>query len=90
MATREEMDALLAVTCPWCGAAVGEHCFVRFGKTIARPSTLDGESHEARWQRALGMNARVLSTQADLRAGRESRPAARLGEAATAVLDRPW
>lgn len=56
------MDALLGVPCSWCGAREGERCRVRIGRRlIVAPSTLDGESHDARWLAATGAPARVLT-----------------------------
>lgn len=61
MATKAQRDALLGVPCKWCGAQVGERCRVRIGRRIVvAPTTLDGESHDARWLAALGSPARVL------------------------------
>jgi hypothetical protein len=69
MATREQLRALLAVACPWCGAAVQEPCSAPGSRspyvegprrTDRRPiRTLDGGSHDARWRRALGEPAPV-------------------------------
>lgn len=69
MATRDQLRALLAVACPWCGAAVQEPCSAPGSRspyvegprrTDRRPiRTLDGGSHDARWRRALGEPAPV-------------------------------
>lgn len=79
MATKAQMTALLAVRCTWCGAQPGTRCQVRVrGRQNYVPSTLDGESHDARWQAALGMSAPVLTASVhDM-----------LGLAASA--ERPW
>lgn len=60
MATSEQMRALLSVTCSWCGAGPGQRCTTG-GKYPRVPTTLDGESHDARWRTALGSGAQVLS-----------------------------
>jgi len=70
MATRDELRALLAVTCPWCHAAAGELCStmgVRNDQKVGprrsdrrRIRTLDGGCHDARWNKALGTSAPVL------------------------------
>lgn len=70
MATTEERQALLAVSCPWCGVAPGEECRTSLirqhqsavtRRSRVRPiSTLDGGAHDARWQRALGRSADVV------------------------------
>jgi hypothetical protein len=93
MATKEQMAALLATACPWCGAAQGQRCKVRIGsRHVTVPTTLDGESHEARWQAALGLPAQVLSTQVAARFGWDEKPqpeeVAMPGK--VAVLERPW
>jgi hypothetical protein len=71
MATREQVRQLLAVPCPWCTAGVGELCSTmghrsenavgsrRSERRFIR--TLDGGCHDARWQRALGQAAPVLT-----------------------------
>jgi len=80
MATKEQMKALLSVACTWCGAQPGTKCFVRVGgKQQSVPSTLDGETHDARWQRALGMTAPVLRSQVEV-----------YGLAASGASERPW
>ena len=70
MATRQDIDALLAVVCPHCGATTGEFCSVRDrrndeqrGTRRFKPipiSTLDGGCHDARWRAALGRAASVI------------------------------
>lgn len=98
MATPEQMKALLAVPCTWCGASPGQRCFVKVGRRVTVPSTLDGESHDARWQRALGMQARVLTALVE-----ERRPARHTQDEPVAVgatvtaatpkrqrIERPW
>lgn len=84
MATKEQMKALLSVACPWCGAGVGQRCQVTTarGRMVLTPTTLDGESHDARWKSALGLPSRVLTTQVDRLVGRES--------LAAAGAERPW
>lgn len=92
MATVEQRQALMAVTCSWCGAGVDEPCHVRKAATIdtaggrRRPqllaiTTLDGGSHDARWQKALGVGAPVVQAAVAERtdrelvdAGQETRP----------------
>lgn len=69
VASRDQIRALLAVSCPWCHAAVNEPCSTmghrRDGAEGPRRSdrrpirTLDGGSHDARWRRALGEPAPV-------------------------------
>lgn len=66
MATPDQIRALLAVPCDWCRADIGEACFTpirrQHGRVIRLPvTTLDGESHQARWHRSLGVDAAVLS-----------------------------
>lgn len=82
MATSAEIKALLAVTCPWCGAKPGEKCSARFGKTTHPLTTLDGESHDARWQSALGRGAKVTPTTDMLAASAARHQPPR--------VERPW
>ena len=101
MATKAQLDALLGVPCSWCGARVGERCRVRIGRRLLAPTTLDGESHDARWLAALGSPARVLGQAvAELRgdglrlserrtAVREDREPVLVG-AAIGDDERPW
>ena len=102
MATKAQMDALLSVPCKWCGARIGERCHVRLGRRIiVAPTTLDGESHDARWLAATGVPARVLGQAvAELRGDslrlsdrrtepREDREPVLVG-AALGDDDRPW
>jgi hypothetical protein len=99
MASREELRALLAVSCPWCHAAVSEACSTmgtRRGnveggrRSDRRPiRTLDGGSHDARWVKALGKPAPVR-----VEVVVEEHPSRRV-EAADQVLvgaatERPW
>jgi hypothetical protein len=95
MASKAQMDALLAVGCRWCGVGAGERCKVRIGsRWVTVPSTLDGESHDLRWQDALGMSARVLSAEVARHVGWTEVPAPEQEEVAmpgkVAVLERPW
>lgn len=71
MATTEQRQALLSVTCPWCLAPVGELCTLRGRVRVddqgakRRPparqlTTLDGGCHDARWRKALGVEAPVI------------------------------
>ena len=100
MATADEMRALMSVACPWCGAKPGVKCFVRMRNRRSVPSTLDGEAHDARWQRALGVDARVLSSQVEKITGRDQvrtpdpvPVGAVVGEpvlVGAALEDRPW
>lgn len=73
MATHEEREALMSVSCPWCGASAGKVCVPassnrsrtdkvreRRGAAALGIRTLDGGCHEARWQKALGRPARTL------------------------------
>lgn len=83
MATTAEVEALLAVRCSYCGAAKGTKCGREVGALIVRPTTLDGESHEARWQRA-GLGAAAVLSE---RVAERQTPAP---SADLAVLDRPW
>lgn len=78
MATKEQMKTLLSVACTWCGAQAGTKCFVRVGGRQQVPSTLDGETHDARWQKALGMTAPVLRAQVEY------------SLAASGASERPW
>jgi hypothetical protein len=82
MATSAEMTALLAVPCPYCGAPRGTKCGRTVGKFVTHPTTLDGESHDARWQRAGLGGATVLSE----RVAERRAPAL----VASAVVERPW
>ena len=96
MATPEQRHTLLAVGCPWCGAAPGEACQrasrgrsrrdteggVRKGRPLP-VTVLDGGAHDARWQAAgLGSAPVVTARVRELHP-----PAARPEPAATA---RPW
>ena len=96
MATTEQRQALLSVTCPWCLAPVGEVCTLRGrvqvdsegAKRRRTPrvlTTLDGGCHDARWRKALGVEApvireAVLETQAVA-------PSLLVGAGA---VERPW
>ena len=94
MATEQQMQALLATACPWCGVPPGRKCEVRIGsRHVTVPSTLDGESHEARWQAALGLPARVMSEQLAARFGWDAKPQTEEEVAMpgrVAVLEKPW
>lgn len=59
MATSAELRALMAVSCTYCGAGVGVRCGRTLGNLTIRPTTLDGESHDARW-RAAGLGAATV------------------------------
>jgi hypothetical protein len=62
MATTAQIEVLMSVPCRWCGAGIGKPCQVR-GKTNGRsikPSSLDGDSHDRRWQDAFGTPAPVV------------------------------
>lgn len=72
MVTQEQREALLSVPCPWCHAGVRELCHVRLSRPLdteggrRKPrvrllTSLDGGSHDARWQAALGLEAPVLA-----------------------------
>lgn len=96
MATHEERRALLAVTCPWCGAEPGAICFIpvraRTATERSKPRqtavrSLDGGCHNARWQAALSRDAKVIVTA--LPETRSSRAAGREPVAAGGV-ERPW
>src|SRR5262245_9114658 len=104
MATQAEVKALLGVACPWCEAGIGVRCNVRSGgrtgsvravRAALTLSTLDGGCHDARWQAALGLGARVIA-EAVAEARRDPRKEQPVdleqpGSAtATAVLERPW
>lgn len=99
VASREQLRALLAVSCPWCHAAAGEACSTmgqrrdgtegprRTNRRLIR--TLDGGCHDARWLRALGEPAPVRVEVV----AQEHPP--RYGEAQEPVLigapaERPW
>lgn len=90
MATAREIRALLDVACPHCGAGVGSACRVRVhrrGRMVTLPiTTLDGGSHDARWQAALGIPAPV---RADRVAERRVAPSPRMARGGVAVLDPP-
>jgi len=98
MATKAQMDALLAVPCPWCGVPVGERCRVRIGKQlVVAPTTLDGESHDARWLAATGSPARVLTGAVAERRGlpalaaaRHTAPAPEREPVAVGQIECPW
>lgn len=98
MATKAQMDALLAVPCPWCGVPAGERCRVRIGKQlVVAPTTLDGESHDARWLAATGSPARVLTGAVAERRGLPALASARRTAPPTdepvlvgEVIDCPW
>lgn len=93
MATPEERRALLAVTCPHCGAAPQMMCFVPVGartaseRTQARRvpiRTLDGGCHDARWRKALDREAAVIV---------DALPPTRTGVRQPAMaggVERPW
>lgn len=90
MATTEERQALLAITCPWCQATAGEVCSmpapgahakrdteggVRQGQRIPI-STLDAGCHDARWVAAgLGPAPVRAEAVAILQAPRGQEPA---------------
>lgn len=89
MASREQMEALLAVLCPWCGAGPREMCSASSGgrKVIGGQrrrrvelSTLDGGCHDARWRKALDAGAPVLAGAVEERRGREL----------VSSAERPW
>lgn len=75
MATTDERQALLAITCPWCAAAPGEVCSMPAPGGRARRdneggirrerripiSTLDAGCHDARWLAAGLGSAPVLA-----------------------------
>jgi len=86
MATASEMRALLATSCPWCSASPGEKCRVRRGKQFVPVTTLDGESHDARWQAALGRGAKVLG-EADIL---KSQRVQALAASGRPRVERPW
>ena len=95
MATSEERAALLAVSCRWCSAKLGEECHAvttgRAARTqrrhdVRRPiTTLDGAAHSARWEDALGRSAPVLPAMVEAR----QEPTQRVS-GATLTEDRPW
>lgn len=102
MATTAQREALLAVTCPWCGAAVGEVCSLRQPdrldgaggrrKTRPRPITvLDGGCHDARWLRAGLGSAPVIRGAVLAAQGREEEPGVEdpviVGGG---LVERPW
>lgn len=105
MATNEERQRLLAVTCPHCRAGVGEPCVVAGGpqpldseggrrrRQLRLITTLDGGCHDARWQAALNRPAPVLPSSprlGELR-GRPSPPETpQAGPAPVLVGERPW
>jgi hypothetical protein len=90
MATPRQLESLLSVTCPWCGAEPGKRCHVRASsKRPLRPTTLDGEAHDARWQVALSMPAPVLAGRvAEYRESYTDPDAAPISN--VMVEDRPW
>lgn len=90
MATTTEMRALLAVACPWCNAKPGEKCVTRRGKTLVPITTLDGESHDMRWQAATGRGAGVIQEAEVLRQRRALAAKAKGSLAAAAKVPRPW
>lgn len=87
MATAAEMRALLATSCPWCSAAPGEKCRVRRGKQYVTVTTLDGESHDARWQSALGRGAKVLG-EAEILKSQQRQTLAAGGQPQR--IEKPW
>lgn len=90
MATVEERAALLAVTCPWCGARPQSECTTVAGRKRRRghrgPSTLDGHCHDARWIKALGRPAPVLAGNLPPRRGYDEVGG---GRGSVAVAERP-
>lgn len=77
MATADQRNALLAITCTWCHAAPGEFCTRPDGHNTRDSqdglrrrsglpiSTLDGGCHDARWQAAGLGTAPVLTAVVD-------------------------
>lgn len=100
MATVEQRRKLLAETCPFCGAKPGQMCS-RSGPRGKRyvVATLDGNAHDARWQKAGLGPAPVVTAAVEQYRGaptRERMPDAdpdrepvTVGDA-MAGLDRPW
>lgn len=88
MATPAERAQLMSVSCPWCGAGPEQECYVG-SKSKRRPITsLDGGSHDARWQKALGRPATVIeAVVAEAHPTRDDREPVSVGQA---VADRPW
>jgi len=89
MATRQQVAALMAVACPFCGSAAGEPCGRKVKGGVIRPHTLDGEAHDARWQRANLGGASVLSGKVVERRAPRQTPEQVL-VASGAVIERPW
>lgn len=99
MATREQIRSLLAVPCPWCGAAVNEACSAPGARSPQaegprrsdrRPiRTLDGGCHDARWLKALDepapVRAEVVAEEHLSRRRRRGAPVL-----AGAGVERPW
>lgn len=98
MATREQLDKLMAVACPWCRAAIKEECTTGPPGKQRLITTLDGGCHDARWQVALGTSApvvmdreRAVSVPLVAPAGPAEREPVTVGAAVGGVLpDRPW
>ena len=104
MATRAEIDALLKVACPHCGAAPDEWCSVRDrtadkhrGTRRFRPipvTTLDGGCHDARWRAAVGRSAAVIVSDALGHQTPSPDPAdaslAPFRDPVAVGVDRPW
>lgn len=72
MATSAQRQALLAVGCGHCGAAPRTECHTHDGRPV---TTLDGAAHDARWRRALGVPAPVLTAVVRSRHGKAPEPA---------------
>jgi hypothetical protein len=84
VASAAEVKALLAVVCPFCGAPKGTPCGRSSKGYVTRPTTLDGEAHDARWQAARLGPAPVLSERL---AERRDAPVL---VASAPLDDRPW
>ncbi len=93
MATTAEREQLLATACPWCSARPGEEC--HNGTKARRPlRSLDGGCHDARWRRALGIEAQVTMPErpaytGPVKAEQPEREPVSVG-AAMPVMERPW
>lgn len=95
MATAAQMRALLSVTCPHCGAGPHSYCYVKSGGQRKPITSLDGRSHEARWQAALGLPARVAEgwqppPRRAVRVSAQTRETVPVRRAEEAPDERPW
>ena len=90
MATTTEREALLAVSCPWCGVGPQTECMSQ-GRRL---SSLDGGAHDARWRKALDQPAAVIRAAVAITRGdvevEPPPPEVAAVPVGAVMADRPW